>query len=177
MRKIALLLGIVLAGLAWQGSGEAASVVAPCVTNGTACPPVTAINPLPVTAAPSTALSASIPGASSTGLSAITIPGAAGGTSAARSFYGAYVTASSTPLWLFVVNSNSISNSNGTFVSGTASGQLEDCIGPFTNQSGSITYQPVPRQYSAGVTIYASSTACPALTSSITDTALSGIAQ
>ena len=93
-------------------------------------------------------------------------------------FYSAYVTAGATPLWLFVVNSTSVSNSNGTFTTGTASGNLQDCIGPFTNQTGSINYAPAPPEvFSSGITIYQSSSACPTLTSSTSATALHGSAQ
>lgn len=92
--------------------------------------------------------------------------------------FSAYLTAGATPLWLMVMNSASLSGSNGPTTAGTAAGNLQDCIGPYTNSTASINYAPGPAEaFSTGITLYASSTACGTLTLSSTATMLHGSVQ
>jgi hypothetical protein len=63
---------------------------------------------------------------------------------------------------LFIFNTTS-APTNGSTTSGTASGNLVDCIGPGTNIG--ISYAPGPPEvFSAGIYAALSSTACGTLT-------------
>lgn len=119
--------------------------------------PVNGSNPLPVT-----------PGASSAATAGITpqVCGPSANTCALKTsgggnLYGAYAQASSS-VYLFVFNQTS-APTNGSTTSGTASGNLVDCIGPSTQPS--INYTPGPPEvFSAGIYAALSSTACGTLT-------------
>lgn len=119
--------------------------------------PVNGSNPLPVTPGASSAATAGItpqvcgPSASTCALK----------TSGGGNLYGAYAQASSS-VYLFVFNTTS-APTNGSTTSGTASGNLVDCIGPSTQPS--INYAPGPPEvFSAGMYAALSSTACGTLT-------------
>ena len=82
-------------------------------------------------------------------------------TSGGGNLYGAYAQASSS-VYLFIFNTTS-APANGSTTSGTASGNLVDCIGPSTQPS--INYAPGPPEvFSAGMYAALSSTACGTLT-------------
>jgi hypothetical protein len=119
--------------------------------------PVNGSNPLPVTPGASSAATAGItpqvcgPSASTCALK----------TSGGGNLYGAYAQASSS-VYLFIFNQTS-APTNGSTTSGTASGNLVDCIGPSTQPS--INYAPGPPEvFSAGMYAALSSTACGTLT-------------
>jgi hypothetical protein len=85
----------------------------------------------------------------------------------AGNLYGAYATStSSSALWLFIFNATAVP-SNGSTTSGTASGDLQDCLPLTANSFVSIGYGPGPMEgFSAGISIVLSSTACGTLTAS-----------
>lgn len=83
----------------------------------------------------------------------------------------AYVTpGATTPLFLMVFNSTTVP-SNGAVTIGSATGNVRDCVGPFSSSQG-INYGPLAaRPYSAGVVVVASSAAsCATLALSPTAT-------
>jgi hypothetical protein len=77
-------------------------------------------------------------------------------------FYGTYAECTSA-CWLMVFNSTS-APSNGATTAGTGSGNLVECVDVPANSARSITYPVLPVNYSAGITVAISSTACATLT-------------
>lgn len=72
-------------------------------------------------------------------------------------YISATVTAAS---WLMIFNATS-APVDGATTSGTASGNLQDCLAIPTGTTGVINYSPGPPQsYSVGITAVISSTAC-----------------
>jgi len=77
-------------------------------------------------------------------------------------FYGVYAECTSA-CWLMVFNSTS-APSNGATTAGTASGNLVECVDVPASSARSITYAVLPVNYSVGITVAISSTACATLT-------------
>jgi hypothetical protein len=85
---------------------------------------------------------------------------------AACNLQNSYIT-SSVAAWVFLINATS-APVNGTLTVGTASGNLQGCFElnkANTDWQGTINYNPGPwEQFSVGLTVTLSSTACPSLT-------------
>jgi hypothetical protein len=90
-------------------------------------------------------------------------------------FYGAYANCSAA-CWLFVINTTTLPV-NATLTTGTASGNLVDCIPIAAGLASSVSYPTFPRNYSVGIYMAISSTACPVLTLAATGTLYTGQAQ
>lgn len=94
----------------------------------------------------------------------------------AGNLYSAYITAGSTPVWLFAINATSIP-ANATLTAGNASGNFQACIPIPANTAQSLMTSSGPSmQFSTGIVIAASSTACPVLTASTSPIFVSAMA-
>jgi hypothetical protein len=80
-------------------------------------------------------------------------------------------------LWLLVFNATSLPG-NGATTTGTASGNLQDCVKVPAGTTGTISYDPfVPESFSVGIVAAASSTKCTTLTADTTALMIHGRAQ
>lgn len=85
-------------------------------------------------------------------------------------FYGLTVTPTSN-VYVFLINATSLP-ANATLTPGTASGNLQECLGVVpANLTSTFTFDSGPTEvFSTGITVALSSTACPVLTASAVGT-------
>jgi hypothetical protein len=112
---------------------------------------------------PSAIAGVGISGNAGVGVSNLVLKNAAG------NFYDVEMTAGSVNLWLMIFNAASLP-SDGATTAGPPSGagNLVHCIPIPANTVNGISYSEIPEVFSTGITIAASSTACPTLTASAT---------
>lgn len=86
----------------------------------------------------------------------------------AKNLYTAYLTNTDTVVhWLWIVNTSS-APVNGSFSTGIASGNVQDCIEVAAGTTGSIGGLPIPEPFSVGVYLANSTTGCGAASSTLT---------
>jgi hypothetical protein len=113
---------------------------------------------MPVTIVPSPSYSLT-PKVSGSAVSSLVMKAAAG------TMNSVYATCTAN-CWLMVFNATSLPGDGGT-TSGTASGNLQECIPITANGVGSIDYGgEAPEAFSVGITVAISSTSCATLTNS-----------
>jgi len=115
-----------------------------------------------------------VPSSSSTTAGTTAVAGASVsnlvGKASAGNLENAYVVSNAAG-WVFLINATSLP-ANATLTVGTASGNLQGCfelVKANTDWQATISYNPGPwEQFSTGITIGISSTACPTLTAATT---------
>lgn len=90
------------------------------------------------------------------------------GKASAGNFYTAYLTNTDTVThWLWIVNTTS-APVNGSFSTGVASGNLQDCVEVAAGQTGSLGGLDIPEAFATGVYFANSTTGCGASSNTLT---------